>query len=92
MIALLQVNLGKHPTTSQSIQDVVYPGDWVPVNNSIGIEPAVINTHSHGAIFLLGKQDGVCIDGLTHPLANNLSSYSLTSRSLSCDILYWRWW
>ena len=61
MIALLQVNLGKHPTTSQAIQDVIYPGDWVPVNNSIGIEPAVINTHSHGAIFLLGKQDGVCI-------------------------------
>ena len=61
MVALLQVYLGEDLAASQPIQDVINPGDGVPIHHSIGVKPPVVYTHPHSAILLLGKQDGVCI-------------------------------
>ena len=57
MIATAKIDLGEILRTLQAIEQLIHTRQWVTVLDRDLIESAIVDAHSHRAVFLLDEED-----------------------------------
>ena len=56
MVAISKVKFREYLGTIQSLQQIIYPGQRIAVQNSVIIQGPVVNAHPQPSIFFLSKK------------------------------------